>query len=102
MNSAITGMTVPKLGLTMKSGTVSAWHVQPGQAVEAGQPVFDIETEKVTTECLAERVGVLRRQVGATGATLPVGALVAVFADAQVDDAAIDVFVATFKPELQA
>jgi pyruvate dehydrogenase E2 component (dihydrolipoamide acetyltransferase) len=101
MSAAISALTVPKLGLTMKEGTISAWHVAPGAAVSAGQPVFDVETEKVTSTCTAERDGVLRRQLAPHGSTLPVGALVAVLASADVADADVDRFVADFKPEQQ-
>ena len=64
-------------------------------------PVFDVETEKVSSECVAESAGVLRRQVAPRGATLPVGALVGVLADADVDEAEVDRFVAGFAPERQ-
>lgn len=102
MSADISALTVPKLGLTMKEGTVSAWHVAPGAAVRTGQPVFDVETEKVTSECAAERDGVLRRQLAPQGTTLPVGSLIAVLAAADVTDAELDRFIAEFKPEQQA
>jgi pyruvate dehydrogenase E2 component (dihydrolipoamide acetyltransferase) len=98
---AIQALTMPKLGLTMKEGTVAAWHIAPGAAVEVGQALFDVETEKVASECTAECAGVLRRQVAAAGTTLPVGALIGVVAAADIGDAAIDRFIADFKPEQQ-
>lgn len=102
MSDRISALTIPKLGLTMKEGTVAAWHVESGATVSVGQPVFDVETEKVTNECAAETSGILRRQVAAKGATLPVGALVAVIAPPEVSDAEVDRFIAGFKPEQQA
>jgi pyruvate/2-oxoglutarate dehydrogenase complex dihydrolipoamide acyltransferase (E2) component len=102
MNARIAALTIPKLGLTMKEGTVAAWHVKVGDAVTEGQPVFDVETEKVTSECVAESGGVLRRRPAGAGAPLPVGALVGVIAAADVADAEIDRFIAGFKPEQQA
>jgi pyruvate/2-oxoglutarate dehydrogenase complex dihydrolipoamide acyltransferase (E2) component len=102
MNAAlIEALTMPKLGLTMKEGTVAAWHVSPGTAVSPGQPVLDVETEKVTHECEAQAAGVLRRQVAREGAVLPVGALVGVIAPAEVSESEIDRFVAGFQPEKQ-
>ena len=101
MNAGIVALTIPKLGLTMKEGTVAAWHAAPGATLAIGQPIFDVETEKVTNECAAESPGVLRRQVAAKGATLPVGALVGVVAAPDVSDAEIDRFVAEFRPEQQ-
>ena len=63
MSGRISALTIPKLGLTMKEGAVAAWHLAQGEAVSVGQPVFDVETEKVTNECVAESAGILRRQV---------------------------------------
>ncbi len=102
MSARIAALTIPKLGLTMKEGTVAAWHVAAGATVSVGQPVFDVETEKVTSECVAESAGILRRQLAAQGATLPVGALVAVLAPPDVGEAEVDRFIAGFKPEQQA
>lgn len=101
MNTRIAALTIPKLGLTMKEGTVAAWHVEPGATVSKGQAVFDVETEKVTSECAAESAGVLRRQLATKGTTLPVGALVAVVATPDVSDAEVERFIAGFKPEQQ-
>lgn len=100
--SSISALTIPQLGLTMKEGTLAAWHVAPGASVHAGQPVFDVETEKVTNECQAESDGVLRRQLAAGGSTLPVGALVGVIAGADVSEAEIDRYIAEFKPGQRA
>ena len=102
MSASIAALTVPQLGLTMKEGTLAAWHVQPGAVVHAGEPVFDIETEKVTSECTAPADGVLRRQVAQAGATLPVGALVGVIAPAEAQEAEVDRFVAGFQPGQRA
>lgn len=101
MSAPITALTVPKLGLTMKEGLVAAWHVELGATVSPGQPVFDVETEKVTSECVAESSGILRRQIAPKGTTLPVGALVGVIAPADMSDAEVDQFIAGFKPEPQ-
>jgi pyruvate dehydrogenase E2 component (dihydrolipoamide acetyltransferase) len=101
MGERIYGMTIPKLGLTMKEGAVAAWHAAPGASLQVGDAVFDVETEKVTNECTAESAGILRRQVAAQGASLPVGALVAVIAPAEVSEAEIDSYIAAFQPEQQ-
>jgi pyruvate dehydrogenase E2 component (dihydrolipoamide acetyltransferase) len=98
----IHAVTIPKLGLTMKEGTVAAWHVQPGGAVKEGEPIIDVETEKTTAVFEAPASGVLRRQVARQGDTLPVGALIGVIAAAGVPEAEIDAFVAGYKPEQKA
>jgi pyruvate/2-oxoglutarate dehydrogenase complex dihydrolipoamide acyltransferase (E2) component len=60
---------MPKLGLTMSEGTVTAWLVAEGSKVSVGQAICEIETDKVTEEILAEDDGVLRQLV-------PVGTVV--------------------------
>jgi pyruvate/2-oxoglutarate dehydrogenase complex dihydrolipoamide acyltransferase (E2) component len=98
----IQALTIPKLGMTMKEGKVTRWHVPEGAALKAGDPVFDVETEKITQECEAPAAGVLRRQVAREGEVLPVGALVGAIADAQVPQDEIDRFVTGFAPVQEA
>jgi len=98
MAGKIRPLTMPKLGLTMKEGFVAAWHVAPGGTVTEGEPVADIETSKITAAYDSPVSGVLRRQVAQPSQTLPVGALIGVVADADVPDAAVDAFIADFKP----
>jgi pyruvate dehydrogenase E2 component (dihydrolipoamide acetyltransferase) len=97
----IHALTIPKLGMTMKEGKVARWLVAEGAAVKAGDPVVDIETEKITSECEAPTTGVLRRRVAQEGTVVPVGGLVGVFAGANVPDRDIEAFVAEFRPEME-
>jgi pyruvate dehydrogenase E2 component (dihydrolipoyllysine-residue acetyltransferase) len=96
MASEITALTMPKWGLTMTEGTVVGWLKGEGEGFAAGDEVLEIETTKITNTVEAEAAGVLRRIVAAAGATLPVGALLAVVAPAEVPQAEIDSFVAGF------
>ena len=41
---------IPKLGLTMTHGQVTAWLIQQGEPVVAGEPLFELMTDKITTE----------------------------------------------------
>ena len=54
-----TEFAMPKLGLTMESGTILRWLVPDGTPVNAGQAVVLVETDKVETEIEASGSGVL-------------------------------------------
>ena len=96
--SDIKAVTMPKIGLTMEEGTVAAWQIEEGAAVEPGQHIVDIEIEKSTNEVEARAAGVLRRRVAEEGEVLPIGGLMAVIAPADTPDAEIDAFIRDFQP----
>lgn len=93
---AIVAVTMPKWGLAMSEGTVVAWHTQEGAVIAAGDELMDIETTKITNVFESPVAGHLRRRVVAAGATVPVGALLAVVAEAATPEAEIEAFVARF------
>ncbi len=82
-----TVVVMPKLGLTMTEGRVGRWLKQPGEPVRQGEPLLEVETEKITIEVEAPESGVLKHVLAEEGATLPVAAPVAVVAapDEEVD-----------------
>ncbi|WP_049920612.1 2-oxo acid dehydrogenase subunit E2 [Haloferax sulfurifontis] len=76
---------MPKLGLEMKSGELSAWLVSEGDEVTEGEPIAEIESEKTTAEIDAKEDGVLRRVVLAEGESTAPGGALAIVAGADED-----------------
>jgi pyruvate dehydrogenase E2 component (dihydrolipoamide acetyltransferase) len=66
---------LPKVGMTMEEGELIRWLVPDGETVVEGQPIFEMETEKVEMEVECDGAGVLRQLV-APGAKLEPGAIV--------------------------
>jgi 2-oxoglutarate dehydrogenase E2 component (dihydrolipoamide succinyltransferase) len=69
---------MPQLGETVTEGTVLVWHKKVGDAVKADENLFEVETEKVTTEIPAPAAGVLKEILVQEGTTVAVGARLAV------------------------
>ena len=65
-------INIPKLGIAMTEGTIAQWLVADGAAVDAGQPLYVLETDKVENEIEAPASGVLR-VLAAEGTAYPVG-----------------------------
>lgn len=91
--NAITPIIMPKWGLEMSEGTISNWHVAEGQTLSRGMEIVDIETAKIVNTLESDLEGTVRRLVAPVGQTLPVGALIAIVADAAVSDADIDRYI---------
>jgi pyruvate dehydrogenase E2 component (dihydrolipoamide acetyltransferase) len=98
MNSTIRAITMPKWGIEMQEGLITDWTAQVGETLAAGDPLLDVETDKIVNTVESPFAGTLRRIVGEQGTAYAVGALIAVYADADVSDADIDAFIAAFKP----
>jgi 2-oxoglutarate dehydrogenase E2 component (dihydrolipoamide succinyltransferase) len=69
---------MPQLGETVTEGTVANWYKKVGDAVKTDEPLFEVETDKVTTEIPAIASGVLKAILVEAGATVPVGTVLAV------------------------
>lgn len=92
----ITPIVMPKWGLSMKEGTVTAWLVEEGAQISVGMPILEVETDKIANAVEAPDPGVLRRKTAGVGDLLPVKALLGVMADNDVGDAELDDYVAAY------
>jgi pyruvate dehydrogenase E2 component (dihydrolipoamide acetyltransferase) len=72
-----TEVKLPRLGQGMESGTIVRWLKAEGEAVAKGEPLYELDTDKVTQEVEAEAAGVLLKIVVADG-EVDVGETVAV------------------------
>ena len=70
-------LTMPKLRPEMENGVLCAWLKEEGDAVQAGEPLYEIETDKVVNQIEATEAGVLKKQLFEEGDTVPVNVAVA-------------------------
>ena len=68
---------MPKLGPSMEEGMLVKWHKAEGESVRAGEPLFDVETDKTIVEVEAEASGTLRKVLVRDGEKIPVGTVLA-------------------------
>jgi pyruvate dehydrogenase E2 component (dihydrolipoamide acetyltransferase) len=73
---------MPKMGDTMEEGKILRWIKHEGDAVQKGEALAEIETEKVNIEAEAFASGVLRKILAQEGETVPVGAPIALIGSA--------------------
>jgi pyruvate/2-oxoglutarate dehydrogenase complex dihydrolipoamide acyltransferase (E2) component len=74
-------LRLPKIGMEMTEAVLASWLVEDGGTVAKGQPLYEMETDKVTNEIESPATGRLRR-IAEEGATYQVGDPVAEIIDA--------------------
>ena len=72
-----TEVVMPKLGATMEEGTIVSWLVQIGEVVEEGDPIAEIQTDKIVMEIEAETTGVLLKTLYDAGTSVNVHDVIA-------------------------
>ncbi|MBS0579452.1 MAG: 2-oxo acid dehydrogenase subunit E2 [Proteobacteria bacterium] len=97
MSGAIQALTMPKWGIEMTEGTVNAWTAREGQVVARGEPLLEVETDKIVNTVESPFAGTLRRILAQVGEAYPVGALIGVLAEPSVSEAEVAEFIAGFK-----
>jgi pyruvate dehydrogenase E2 component (dihydrolipoamide acetyltransferase) len=71
---------LPRLGQGMESGTIVKWLKSEGDPVEKGEPLYELDTDKVTQEVEAEASGVLLK-IAVDEGEVPVGRTIAVIGE---------------------
>jgi pyruvate dehydrogenase E2 component (dihydrolipoamide acetyltransferase) len=74
-------VTLPRLGQGMESGTIVRWLKSEGDQIEKGEPLYELDTEKVTQEVEADASGVLLKILAGEGEEIEVGKAIAVIGE---------------------
>ena len=69
-------LKLTRVGMNMAEATILKWHRQPGDTFKAGDPLYEIETDKVTQEVPATGDGTLLEILVPEGEIAEVGAAV--------------------------
>jgi acetyl esterase len=81
---------LPQLGLEMEEGTILEWYVEEGGAIEEGEVLLEVESEKSIGEVEAREDGVLRVLAIGEGETVPPGTPIGIVADPEEDVADLE------------
>ncbi len=94
-------IVMPRLSLTMKTGTVAQWFKKEGEAVQKGEPIVEVLSEKVTYDIEAPESGRLRKILAPNGTDVPVDQPIGIITKEgeQVSDAEINALAEDKKTE---
>jgi 2-oxoglutarate dehydrogenase E2 component (dihydrolipoamide succinyltransferase) len=72
---------MPKLGLSMATGTIVRWLKSPGDQIAAGEPLLEVSTDKISYEVESPVAGTLARTLGTEGDEFVPGAVIGLITD---------------------
>ena len=78
---------MPQLGITVVEGTLVLWRKEPGDWVEADEPICDVSSDKIDSEIPAPSSGRIVELLIEVGTTVDVGTVIATMTSAGVEDA---------------
>src|SRR5215211_2102220 len=76
-SAGVVEVTMPQMGVSIAEGTVVAWKKEPGDTVEADEPLLEISTDKAESELPAPAAGRLAEVLVEVGETVDVGTVLA-------------------------
>jgi pyruvate/2-oxoglutarate dehydrogenase complex dihydrolipoamide acyltransferase (E2) component len=76
---------LPKWGVTMEEGTIVEWNVQPGEPLEEGTVIGQVETDKIVVEFVSPVKGIMGAHLVEPGTTVAVGEDIVVIAGDEHD-----------------
>jgi len=71
------GLRLPKLGATMQEGKITTWQVKPGDVVQPGDLLCEVESDKATIDVESVWAARIAEIVVEAGNTVPVGTTIA-------------------------
>lgn len=101
-NPSIQLLEIPKWGLSMEEGTIISWLIAEGDSFAEGDLLAEVESSKIVNELEAHIPGTLRKILADADETLPVGAPIAIVADASVSDDEIAAYIAALTTETES
>ncbi len=74
-------LRMPKFGLTMEEGTITKWYKKEGDYIKKGDPIFEVESEKIINDVESPVEGYLKKILVKEGETKRVGEIVGLIAE---------------------
>ena len=72
---------MPKLGETMKEGVITKWLKEEGDQIKKGEPIVEIDIEKIVTEITAPESGILLKKIAQEGEIVPVKGIIGIIGE---------------------
>ena len=80
---------MPKFGMTMKEGTIIEWIKKEGDFADKGEPLAEVESEKITNSVIAPAAGVVTKHLFSQGETVKIGTVIAYISSGETTEASI-------------
>ena len=74
-------IVLPQWGMEMQDGIIIKWLKQEGDPIQEGEPLVEIETEKIETELESTAAGIIAHILVPEGSTVPIRTVLAIVAD---------------------